>query len=67
MRHSLSSLQPTAASLSTVVVTATRPLTRQEDDKTIVDPEPIAAASTNAFEILKRLPASLLTRMATCI
>ncbi|MGZ3938664.1 MAG: outer membrane beta-barrel protein [Flavisolibacter sp.] len=49
-------LQPASANLSTVVVTATRPLTRQEDDKTIVDPEPIAAASTNAYEILEKTP-----------
>jgi iron complex outermembrane recepter protein len=50
------SLQSTTANLSTVVVTATRPLTRQEDDKTIVDPEPLAAASTNAYEILEKTP-----------
>jgi len=50
------SLQPFSVSLNTVVVTATRPLTRQEDDKTIVDPEPIAAASTNAYEILEKTP-----------
>jgi iron complex outermembrane recepter protein len=49
-------LQATAANLGTVIVTATRPLTRQEDDKTIVDPEPIAAASTNAYEILEKTP-----------
>lgn len=39
-----------------VTVTSTRPLMRQEDDKTIVDPEPIAAASTNAYEILEKTP-----------
>lgn len=39
-----------------VTVTATRPLITQEDDKTIVDPEPIAAASTNAYEILEKTP-----------
>ena len=49
-------LQATTANLSTVVITATRPITRQEDDKTIVDPEPIAAASTNAYEILEKTP-----------
>lgn len=49
-------LQPIASTLKNVVVTATRPLTRQEDDKTIVDPEPIAATSTNAFEILEKTP-----------
>src|SRR4028118_1092556 len=29
---------------------------RQEDDKTIVDPENLAASSTNAFEILEKTP-----------
>jgi len=49
-------LQPASNKLSTVVITATKPLTRQEDDKTIVDPEPLAAASTNAYEILEKTP-----------
>jgi iron complex outermembrane recepter protein len=49
-------LQPASSTLSNVVVTTTRPLTRQEDDKTIVDPEPIAASSTNAYEILEKTP-----------
>lgn len=49
-------LKPSSSTLNNVVVTATRPLTRQEDDKTIVDPEPIAAASTNAYEILEKTP-----------
>jgi hypothetical protein len=49
-------LQPSTTTLNNVVVTATRPLTRQEDDKTIVDPEPIAATSTNAYEILEKTP-----------
>jgi hypothetical protein len=43
-------------SMQGVTVTATRPLITQEDDKTIVDPEPIAAASTNAYEILEKTP-----------
>lgn len=50
------SLQPLSKNLNAVVVTATKPFTRQEDDKTIVDPEPIVAASTNAFEILEKTP-----------
>lgn len=49
-------LQPSANSLGNVVITATKPIMRQEDDKTIVDPEPIAAASTNSFEILEKTP-----------
>ena len=49
-------LQPSVSTLSNVVVTTTRPLTRQEDDKTIVDPEPLAATSTNAYEIIEKTP-----------
>ncbi|HEX8333105.1 MAG TPA: outer membrane beta-barrel family protein [Segetibacter sp.] len=44
------------ASLAVVTVTSTRPLIRQEDDKTIVDPENLANSSTNAFEILEKTP-----------
>lgn len=29
---------------------------RQEDDKTIVDPEPVALGSTHAFEVLEKIP-----------
>jgi hypothetical protein len=43
-------------SLADVVVTATKPLMRQEDDKTIVDPENLAASSTNAYEIMEKIP-----------
>ena len=50
------SLLPSSNSLSAVVITATKPLMKQEDDKTVVDPEPIAAASTNAYEILEKTP-----------
>ena len=46
----------TEQSLSSVVVTASKPLMRQEDDKTIVDPENLALASTNAYEILEKIP-----------
>lgn len=42
--------------LDNVVVTSRRPLLRQEDDKTIVDPENLAASSTNSFEILEKTP-----------
>lgn len=49
-------LQLTCKSLGTVVVTASRPLMRQEDDKTIVDPESLAASSTNAYEIMEKTP-----------
>jgi len=49
-------LEPLPISLKGVVVTAQKPLMTQEDDKTIIDPEPIAAASTNAYEILEKTP-----------
>lgn len=49
-------LQPVSKSLTNIVVTAKKPLLRQEDDKTIVDPEPIANTSTNAYEIMEKTP-----------
>ncbi|GAA4407608.1 outer membrane beta-barrel family protein [Nibrella viscosa] len=42
--------------LQTVAVTAAKPLVTQEDDKTIVDPEPIANTSTSAYEIMEKSP-----------
>ncbi|MDQ3276979.1 MAG: TonB-dependent receptor, partial [Bacteroidota bacterium] len=49
-------MQPLSKAMNSVVVTARRPLMRQEDDKTIVDPEPLANASTNAYEIMEKTP-----------
>lgn len=49
-------LQPGEKTLSAVVVKSNRPLMRQEDDKTIVDPENLAASSTNGYEILEKTP-----------
>lgn len=49
-------LTPSAQALSGVTVKAKKPLMRQEEDKTIVDPEPIANTSTNAYEILEKTP-----------
>ena len=42
--------------LGDVVVTARKPLMTQEDDKTIIDPEPIANTSTSAYEIIEKVP-----------
>lgn len=42
--------------LGDVVVTARKSLMTQEDDKTIVDPEPIANTSTSAYEIMEKIP-----------
>ncbi len=39
-----------------VVVTARKSLMRQEDDKTIVDPENLANSSTNAYEVIEKIP-----------
>ena len=50
------SLDVVDSKLNAVVVTANRPLFRQEDDKTIVDPEVLAASSTSAYEILEQTP-----------
>lgn len=49
-------LQRDAKLMKGVVVTARKPLMRQEDDKTIVDPEPVALGSTHAFEVLEKIP-----------
>ncbi|NOT52413.1 MAG: TonB-dependent receptor [Chitinophagaceae bacterium] len=48
--------EPLPKSMQGVVVTSKKPLMRQEDDKTIVDPEPIAATSTNGYEIIEKIP-----------
>ncbi len=49
-------LQTNTQNLSEVTVRAKRPLLRQEDDKTIVDPEPLAATSTSVYEIMEKTP-----------
>ncbi|MDB5246704.1 MAG: TonB-dependent receptor [Segetibacter sp.] len=48
--------KPSPTALGNVTVTSTRPVMRQEDDKTIIDPENLANSSTNAFEILEKTP-----------
>jgi len=50
------SLIEISKSLAKVEVVAKKPLMRQEDDKTIVDPENLAASSTNAYEIMEKTP-----------
>lgn len=49
-------LKEAANQLKEVVVSATKPLIKQEDDKTVVDPEPLAASSTNAYETMEKIP-----------
>ncbi|WP_080057771.1 outer membrane beta-barrel protein [Spirosoma aerolatum] len=49
-------MTPDNVQLGAVSVTAAKPLVRQEDDKMIVDPEPVAATSTSAYELLEKTP-----------
>ncbi len=42
--------------LGAFTVQATRPLIRQEEDKTIIDPEPMAATSSSTLEVLESTP-----------
>lgn len=49
-------MESASKDIGAVVVTSSRPLMRQEDDMTIVEPEPLAAASTNAYEVLEKTP-----------
>lgn len=49
-------LKETTAMLNEVVVKSSKPLIRQEDDKSVVDPEPLAASSTNAYETVEKTP-----------
>ena len=45
-------LKEKAGELKEVIVSSTKSLIRQEDDKSIVDPEPLAACSTNELETI---------------
>lgn len=49
-------LEEAAVDLGEVTVRARRPLMRQEGDKTIIDPEPLADLSTNTLELLESTP-----------
>jgi iron complex outermembrane recepter protein len=42
-----------------LVTTTTKALIKQEDDKTIVDAEPLANSSTNALEVLEKTPGAI--------
>ena len=44
------------SNMETVTIVAKKPLIIQEDDKTIVDAEPLANSSTNAYEVLEKTP-----------
>ena len=49
-------LKEKPGSLGEVIVSSKKVLIRQEDDKSVVDPEPLAASSTNAFETIEKTP-----------
>jgi iron complex outermembrane receptor protein len=49
-------MKESQSSISEVKITGRKPLVRQEDDKTIIDPEPIANTSTNSYELLEKTP-----------
>ncbi len=49
-------LNENAISLSEVTIEAQRPFISQEEDKMIIDPEPIANISTNTLEVLESTP-----------
>lgn len=49
-------LDQNAKTLKSISISASKPTIRQEDDKTIVDPENLASSSTNAYEILEKTP-----------
>jgi iron complex outermembrane receptor protein len=45
--------------LGNVTVIAKRPLIKQDDDKTVVDAEALANSSTNAYEVLEKVPGAI--------
>ena len=53
-------LKKNITSLSEVVVKSKKPLLTQEDDKTIVDATVLANSSTNAFEVLEKVPGAII-------
>ncbi len=42
--------------LDAVIIKSNKPLMRQEDDKTIVDPENLVASSTSGYEVIEKTP-----------
>jgi hypothetical protein len=52
-------LKNATTGLKEVVVVARKPLIKQEDDKTIIDAEPLASSSTNAYEVLEKTPGAV--------
>jgi hypothetical protein len=48
--------EPLGKTMDAAVVTSKKPLMRQEDDKTIIDPENLVAASTSGYEVIEKTP-----------
>jgi iron complex outermembrane recepter protein len=48
--------EQTGKTLDAAVITSKKPLMRQEDDKTIIDPENLVAASTSGYEVIEKTP-----------
>jgi len=55
-RHFTFTVEELPKTLTGVTITTSRPLMRQEDDKTVVDPENLVAMSTNGYEVLEKTP-----------
>ena len=49
-------IETDANALAGVSVVARKLLMRQEDDKTIIDPEPLSNSSTSAYEVIEKTP-----------
>ncbi len=49
-------LQESTQNLKEVTVRAQKSFMKQDEDKTIVDPEPLAATSTSVYEIIEKTP-----------
>jgi iron complex outermembrane recepter protein len=49
-------MEQLSKTMAGVVITSKKPLMRQEEDKTIIEPENLVASSTNAYEVLEKVP-----------
>ena len=52
-------LKNKTSNLGNVTIISRKPLVKQEDDKTIVDAEVLAQSSTNAYEVLEKVPGAI--------
>ncbi len=49
-------LENATTTLDAVIIKSNKPLMRQENDKTIVDPENLVASSTSGYEVIEKTP-----------